>query len=490
MKKSILSASVAMAIAGTAQAITFTPLTAPATAAQNESVDPFLLPDGWSQELVTDVNTLTAHYAATGRTFPSTFLNWDMIDFGGSNNEFIYIPFEVQTGAGVARYDRTNSTAITLLEGNNTGVFETNPGSWNKLNDDFGAFDPAVVTPTGTLVVAEEWSGNGRIFECLNPETATGTADANWQWLSKIPSVSHEGIKFDTAGNMYFVDESNTGSIYKFVPSTPGDYTVGQTFVLSINGFTGNANENWNSATNSAATRTGAATWVAMTDASGTALTTADPFDFSARGGRGAADELGGTPYGRPEDLEIGTISGGNEVLYFATTSENVVYGVELLSATTADVFESVNSYVTPDTIGNSPVGEGANDASYGLDDPDNLAFDADGNLFVIEDENPSDIWMATDSNNDGVAESVALFASLGPFGSEGTGFIADPNDPNRFYVNIQHPSSGNDALWAIFPTPAVDTTPVPFPFAGLVISGMGIAGLGFAAARKRKSAK
>ncbi len=38
---------------------------------------------------------------------------------------------------------------------------------------------------------------------------------------------------------------------------------------------------------------------------------------------------------------------------------------------------------------------------------------------------------------------------SLGISGSEPTGMIFDPTDPYRFYIAIQHPSSGNEALWS-----------------------------------------
>ena len=34
-----------------------------------------------------------------------------------------------------------------------------------------------------------------------------------------IPRTSHEGIQFDKAGNMYFIDELNGGSLYKYTPA-------------------------------------------------------------------------------------------------------------------------------------------------------------------------------------------------------------------------------------------------------------------------------
>jgi len=48
---------------------------------------------------------------------------------------------------------------------------------------------------------------------------------------------------------------------------------------------------------------------------------------------------------------------------------------------------------------------------------------------------------MATDANNDGVAEETPLFTSLGKYESEPTGFKADPRNPFTCYV-IPHPGS------------------------------------------------
>jgi len=464
-KRTALAAAVAM-ICANAQAIEpFVPLTSSATLLNtNENANPFLLPPGWVQAELTDVGALNAFF---GGAYPASFRAWDMLDIGGTNAEFIYIPHEVSQGAGVTRFNRDTNTAAILLQGNNSAIFDANPADgWSPLADDFGAFDPAVLTPVNTLLAAEEWSGNGRIFELLNPETATGVADANWRWLAKIPSVSHEGLKFDAAGTLYFVDEWNSGSIYKFVPKVPGDLSVGQTFVLRDDDQLHNAALNYNQGTNTvAANRTGPATWVPMTDADGNKLTTQDPFVFTfnqgSRGGLLAADELGGTPYGRPEDLEIGTLANGHEVLYVATTSEAAVYSIELDAngdgnGNDAIVRQFVKGGVTFNSAGNV-VPAGAQ-STYGLGSPDNLGIDANGDVLVQEDQNPGDIWVARDSDKDGVAETLDLWASLGPFGSEPTGVMKDPR--GGFLTIVQHPSSNNDALWSLLPDSDLDTKP------------------------------
>ena len=59
------------------------------------------------------------------------------------------------------------------------------------------------------------------------------------------------------------------------------------------------------------------------------------------------------------------------------------------------------------------------------------------------------DIWFAKDLNQDGdltdPREGIGRWASNGTSGSELTGLYFDPTDKRRAWVNIQHPSSGND---------------------------------------------
>jgi secreted PhoX family phosphatase len=144
--------------------------------------------------------------------------------------------------------------------------------------------------------------------------------------------------------------------------------------------------------------------------------------------------------------MHLGTLANGNEVAYIAITSENLVIAIELVSATTAIVHDFVRRGVTVDASTGLPVAGG----SAGFNSPDNMEVGRDGTVYIIEDSLPGDIWRASDANKDGIAESIGRWASLGVAGSEPTGMRSDPKDPKRFYVNIQHPSSDNDALWAI----------------------------------------
>lgn len=406
---------------------------------------PYDLPPGYKQTKITDRATLTP------MGLPGTFGNWDMVAFAAPEGapagaypdagNTVFIPAEVGSGAGVFRYELGTGSFATLLLGNASGIRTADPGAWDPLNDDYSRLDPATYTPWNTVLTGEETTG-GRLFEIRNP-IASNVAGANVRWLSKVPAMSHEGVRLDEAGNLYTVDENNSGSIYKFVPKLAGDLSVGQSFVLKVDDYSGAASQGWDSAANASTARTGAATWVPLTDRDGNALTVADPFAYvTTTGGRLAADEVAGTPYGRPEDMVI-TRFGGSEVLVFTATSEDAVYSV-VLNGSTAEVRLFVDR-TTLDIATGEAVGSAFNN-------PDNLALDGDGNIYIIEDQEPdvADIWQAVDTNGDAVADRIGRWLTQGVTGSEPSGLIFDPNSPKRAILNVQHPASGNDALWQV----------------------------------------
>jgi len=398
--------------------------------------DPFLLSSPLSSALITDRDTLNT------QGLPPSFGNWDMSAFDASSQS-IYIPAEVGTGAGVIRYDVHTGFFKVLMRGNGSGVRAADPDRFTASNDDFARLDPATATPFGSVLTGEETTG-GRLFEIRNPKS--NGANSQVEFLAKIPSVAHEGLRFDSLGNLYFVDEFNSGSVYKFAPRSHGNLKTGQSFVLVVDDYAGDASLNYNSGSNAGAIRSGSAHWQPLTDEDGNVLPgVSDPFVFvTTTGGRNAADSVGGTPYGRPEDITMTTLANGNEIAYFTATSEDAVYGIELINESTA----SVKIFVDRNTI------DLATSAAVGtpFNNPDNLATGADGTIYVVEDQEVpnSDIWKAIDVDNDGVAESIGRWLSLGIPGAEPSGLEQDPNDPNRFILNIQHPDSGNDALWEI----------------------------------------
>ena len=111
---------------------------------------------------------------------------FDMIAYDDSG-EFLFIPHETPWGAGVSRFDMLNRENHVIFQGDGGGV----EGDWSN---DYAAFDPCRYTPNGTLFLGEEWSGEGRIIEVLNPFDAP--EDISYRELNSIANVAHEGINF------------------------------------------------------------------------------------------------------------------------------------------------------------------------------------------------------------------------------------------------------------------------------------------------------
>jgi hypothetical protein len=421
----------------------FTPLSASAGPTADESRPMTFGNPHFRQRSIADRNTqLAAGIPNSG--------SWDMItlnETGWLKGRFLFTVFETDQ-SGVQRQDLKTGRTKTIW-------YSPTPGG-------HVSFDPSFWTPWGTLITGEEsWctaappgcttSPHGRLFELRHPLLASGieepltpfsNAGVDFEHQNVIPRTSHEGIQWDQDGNMYFIDELNGGSLYRYTPRARllfvklglADYfAAGQTSVLRVgDGNTPNA--------------TGAYRWVPFTDINGAplpgALTIVDPNGVRSVDARNTTDlpAFKGTDYQRPEDLQIQKFR-GREYLYVATTTTNEVYRLDLKNQRIT-VFANRN---TIDLATGLPVGSA-------LASPDNLALDHDGNIYVIEDRNggvDDDIWFANDRNKDGdlsdPGEGIGRWASNGTPGSEFTGLYFDPFNARRAWVNIQHPASDND---------------------------------------------
>ena len=467
----VASALIAMSAAANAADTyfdNFTPLTGNVAAGSLPAATPFNLSSAnFSQ--VTLANRANQNSLVPG----SNSGNWDMIsanETGSDAGRYLFMPFETSTG-GVQRVDlwdnNYNTRTVTIVA----------PGTQS-----FVSGDASLWTPWGGYLTGEEsWgstSTKGRLFEVTNPTSATANSGSFVQ-RSVVPRVSHEGLAFDKNKSMYFVDELNGGSIYKYVSANPNatngnDYfAAGQTFAMKVGAggqFEGN----------NGAAITGGASWVAITNATGGAL--AGVSTVLADGtidGRVTADNVNvlGTGYNRPEDMEIQTLANGKQIMYFTTTdsdndgtSSNGRGRVYSLNLDSNEVkLAADNTFI--DMATGLPVGTT-------WSNPDNLAIDAAGNIYVIEDQDggKADIWFLNDADKDGVAESVGKWASLSTPGAEPTGLYFDKLNPNVAYVNVQHPTGGDDRL--------IQITAVPEPESyAMMLAGLGLLGV---AARRR----
>lgn len=447
-----ISALTVLALASTAASAAFddfTPLPGSAPAGSLPEATPLQLSSPQFTQRTLDANT-----PAAGRRGD----NWDMTtanETGANAGRYLFSPFETST-AGVKRYDRVTGTSLTIVADGTQGFASGDASRW---------------TPWGGYLTGEEsWgagSTKGRLFELTNPTTTTGPATSEFVQRSILPRVAHEGLAFDNNRNLYFVDELNGGSIYRYTSADPNAsngndfFAAGQSFVMRVGD-------------GSVFGATGAATWIPVTTANGTPLPGTATIAGGQLDGR-ATSQLAafrGTGYNRPEDLEIKTFANGKQQLYFAATDTHNVFSISLDDA----VNSTVKTFLDRSTI----------DQATGLavgttfTNPDNLAIDAKGNIYVVEDQpgGVADIWFARDADGDGVAESMGRWASMTTAGAEPTGLYFDKFDPNVAYLNIQHADSDVDRIIQISAVPEPETY-------ALMLGGLGV--VGFVARRRRE---
>ena len=309
---------------------------------------------------------------------------------------------------------------------------------------DWEALDGIVWTPWQTILFAEEVinsilpdpvapnAKSGLLYELrLDPKDLMSAESVTVRPL--LGALSHEGIEIDAEGNVYVIDEARTGAIYKFVPETYGDLSRGQLYALKVmNGA-----------------KTGAAEWRALDMAQ---------VQISARV---AAAAVGATEFCRPEDMER-----IDSTLYVALTCEDVDnpantsgknasgYAVGTVLAINLGEPTSTKFVVAPGKNVPFEVQPTATTAGVtGFAKVDNLANGPDGKLWMVEDNDFSDIWVydprSEDANGDGYKDGVHLFASLKDKPAEGSG-IYFGKDPHTLFVNVQHSATGNDKTMAI----------------------------------------
>jgi uncharacterized protein len=87
-------------------------------------------------------------------------------------------------------------------------------------------------TPWGTWLSCEE-VGYGRVFECDPTQPGEGI------YRPALGTFNHEAAAVDPAtGDIYLSEDQPEGRLYRFVPSTRGDLSVGRLFAAKLTGST------------------------------------------------------------------------------------------------------------------------------------------------------------------------------------------------------------------------------------------------------------
>lgn len=387
--------------------------------------EPWKIPEGYRQYIVSDESDLDLYVGS----------DWNDMNTVNETRKragrYLYRTHEVRPNSP---QDPANSLRRDGGSGGALSVVDLHSGKATELagRSDWEALDGLVWTPWHSLLFAEESNVAARpdpqypnaccglVYEAeIDPLDPTKVIAIEARPL--LGAMAHEGIETDAEGNVYVIDEDRkpNGQIYKFVPENYGDLSSGTLYALKV----------------ADGKQTGAAEWVKLD---------LDPQTFNAEV---AAKAAGATGYCRPEDLE--RIA---QTLYVALTCEDTTNplnsnGRGAVLAVSLGKHPKVSYFVAP---GANIPHENPAAGITGLRNPDNLADGPDGRLWIVEDNVPSDIWVAEpDRDGDGVSDGVRLFASLKDDGAEGTG-IYFGKDPHTLLVNIQHSATGNDKTIAI----------------------------------------
>jgi secreted PhoX family phosphatase len=345
----------------------------------------------------------------------------------GTNPDFTgYVPISGSSTNGYLSISSETAPAecaiLSMSFNNGSKLWNvTNSGKVNLPVADIGlcaAFCSGTVTPKNTIMVCEEVvapviDGNGDGYDDLgwiieiDPATRTvinqdaaGGVDKLWA----MGKQAHENVAIRSNQSVAYWggDDITNGFIYKFIPTTPGNFSSGTLYVLETSEALGTGT--WKQIANT--TKAERNNTIALS-------TTAGAYNFQ-----------------RIEDVEIGP----DGKIYFASTATGRVYRFSDAGTSVSNLEVFVES-TTYDIDGSGPF------APAKFEWPDNLAFDGEGNLWVLQDGGDNHIWVVSPAHTT-AAPAIKVFANT-PLGSEPTGITFSP-DYKFMFISLQHPNAAN----------------------------------------------
>ncbi len=270
------------------------------------------------------------------------------------------------------------------------------------------------VTPWNTIISCEEIvsasdsnsDGYNDLGWCVEIDPASRTViDKRWA----LGNFSHENIAVhNNERTVYQGADSNPGYLFKFVADNIQDLSSGKLYVYS-------------------GSKNGSGNWIEINNATPSEQNTTLSQSASASA----------TVFNGIEDVEIGP----DGMIYFAVKGENRVYRFQDSDPLTGTTVLQMETYVGNASYSITHI-NGTTSVSWGTGN-DNLAFDGEGNLWVLQDGGNNYIWMVENGHTQ-LMPRVHIFGRT-PSGSEPTGITFSP-DYRFLFMSIQHPSSGNNS--------------------------------------------
>ncbi|MFQ5432984.1 MAG: alkaline phosphatase PhoX [Nitrospinota bacterium] len=317
-------------------------------------------------------------------------------------------------------------------------------------------------TPWGTILATEE-TNDGGAYEILNPlnvleqsvisrTTGETTDPSRVAQRISLPTMAWEGLTVLPSGVVIGGDElrpgsgvqdSDGGSIFKFIPDNPhsggnisgideSPLASGSVYAMQIScrEVTSSRFPQYGQGC-----ETGHGNWVWV----------------NAGQARSDANAAGATGYYRPEDLHTDTMfydAGNPNAVRFCWTNtgrEKAANYGEVMCAVDENPIDSKSLVIASRFV------EGDGD----FNSFDNLAFQpVTGNLYVIEDHPNGDVFGCLPDGADRNIKSDGCIKvlSVKDSSAEPTGFIFSP-DGKTAYVNIQHSNDGLMPMYDDYPT-------------------------------------
>lgn len=325
----------------------------------------------------------------------------------GSSSEKGYLSISSElTPGGVTVMDVDYNSVTKLWEKSNSKKisFSTVAGTERNCS--------GTVTPWNTVITCEEeistsdvnQDGRYDIGWCVEIDPAAKTViDKRWA----LGNFKHENIVVhNNKRTVYEGADSNPGYLYKFVADSPEDLSSGKLYV-----YKGSKN--------------GTGHWVEIQNST--------PAEQNSTLSQSL--NVGATVFDGIEDVEIGP----DGLVYFAVKGEGIVYRFQDSDPLVGTTVLQMETFV-----GNASYmidfGTGSVSTSWGNGN-DNLAFDGDGNLWVLQDGGKNFIWVVGNDHTQSDPK-VKIFGRT-PAGSEPTGITFTP-DFKFLFMSIQHPNSVN----------------------------------------------